>query len=57
MDVYQYTRQAKLGLLRTVNAGQRILRRTLKATVREVIYSNGPHAYSQLTSTTDGTVI
>lgn len=57
MDVYQYTRQARLGLLRTVNAGQRILRRTLKATVREVIYSNGPHAYSQLTSTTDGTVI
>lgn len=57
MDVYQYTRQARLGLLRTVNAGQRILRRTLKATVREVICNNGPHAYSQLTSTTDGTVI
>lgn len=57
MDVYHYTRQARLGLFRTVNAGQRILKRTLKATVREVIYSNGPHTYSQLTSTTGGTVI
>lgn len=45
-DVYQYTRRARLGLVRTVKAGQRIFKRTLKATVREVIYGNGPHTYS-----------
>lgn len=57
----QYMRWARTDLASTVKAGQRIqcdlIKRTLKATVHEVIYCKGPHAHSELTSITDGTVI
>jgi len=45
-EAYQHMRGARRGLPSTVEAGQRILKGTLQATVHEVMYFNSPHAHA-----------